>query len=98
VHIADPNYLDIIYATRDRNDPTAAGGLLVEGSVGGCVDFATHKIRRDALNPYFTRKNVFHLEPLLREKARFLQECLHDALKKDGKVNLSDVYFAFSNE
>jgi cytochrome P450 len=98
VHIADPSYLDTIYATRNRNDPTAAGGLLVERSVGGCVDFATHRVRRDALNPYFTRKNVLRLEPLLREKTGFLQECLESALQKDSEVNLSDHFFAFSNE
>src|ERR1700761_1270483 len=34
VHISDPEYLDTIYAMRNRNQPFA-GGLLVEQSVGG---------------------------------------------------------------
>lgn len=36
--------------------------------VGACVSFESHKVRRDALNPCFTKKYLVRLEPTLQEK------------------------------
>ena len=45
VHISDPDFLDTIYAMRNRNAPYP-GGLLVEKSIGGAEDWDLHKLRR----------------------------------------------------
>jgi hypothetical protein len=45
VHISDPDFLDTIYAMRNRNQPFA-GGLMVQQSVGGAESWDLHKLRR----------------------------------------------------
>ncbi|KAK3617541.1 hypothetical protein LTR56_025215 [Elasticomyces elasticus] len=73
VHISDPDCLDTIYAIRDRNS-YSAGGLMVEQSVGSTEDHALHRLRREALNPYFSARAVVDLEPLLTAKAAKLAQ------------------------
>ena len=67
VHVSDPEFLDTIYAMRNRNYPFP-GGLMVDQSVAGAEDFNHHKLRREAMNPFFSVKAVLDLEPRLRKK------------------------------
>src|ERR1700712_1507401 len=67
VHVSDPEFLDTIYAMRNRNYPSA-GGLMVDQSVGGAEDFNHHKLRREAMNPFFSIKEILALDPRLRKK------------------------------
>ncbi|KAK3653512.1 hypothetical protein LTR22_011186 [Elasticomyces elasticus] len=97
IHISDPDFLDTIYATRDRNSYSASG-LMVDQSVGFTEDYAHHKLRRDALNPYFSMKAVADLEPELRTKADILATILGQHQRSQQTLNLSDVLFAYSND
>ncbi|KAK5730515.1 hypothetical protein LTR15_000452 [Elasticomyces elasticus] len=97
VHFSDLDMLDTIYATRDRNS-YSAGGLMVDQSVGFTEDYAHHKLRRDALNPYFSMKAVADLEPELRVKADLLATILGQHQRSQQPLNLSDVLFAYSND
>lgn len=97
VHINDPDFLDTIYALRNRNNPTQRG-LLVDQSVGGAEDFHLHKMRRDALNPCFSLKAVMSMEDLILSKSDKVVAIFEEALKSGQPLNLSDVYFGFSND
>ena len=55
-------------------------------------------VSRDALNPYFSVKAVGQMEKLLRSKTNKFQEILDTALHKGGELNLSDAFFAYSND
>lgn len=52
------------------------------------------------MNPYFSVKAVGKMEQLIRSKANKFKQILDSALSsKDGEVvNLSDVFFAYSND
>ncbi|TKA81734.1 hypothetical protein B0A55_01115 [Friedmanniomyces simplex] len=97
VHISDPEFLDAIYAMRDRNS-CSAGGLMVDQSVGLTEDYALHRLRRDALNPYFSAKAVMDLQPILTSKADMLAAILSQHAESKEPLNLSDAFFAFSND
>ena len=97
VHISDLNFLDTIYSSKERNDPSP-NGLLVEKSVGGAQNYRLHKMRREALNPYFSQRTVLGLEPLLRQKTDFLRGRLDQASRNGCVLNMSDAYFAFTND
>lgn len=97
VHISDPDFLDTIYATRNRNQ-VFVGGLIVDESVGATEDFAHHKLRRDALNPYFSLKRVMSMEDLLTSKRDKLAALFDAALQSKETLNISDTMFAFSND
>ncbi|SMR43603.1 unnamed protein product [Zymoseptoria tritici ST99CH_1A5] len=97
VHINDPDFLDTIYAIRNRNNPTIRG-LLVDQSVGGAEDWHVHKMRRDALNPYFSQKFTLSMQDLMLQKRDQVIEQFFTASRSGQPFNLSDVYFAFSND
>lgn len=98
VHISDLSFLSTIYANRGRNQAGIGGSLLVQHSVGATEDWDLHKQRRDALNPYFSQKSVLTLEPLLKRKTQELREWFDDAIRLQKPINLSDAFYAFSNE
>lgn len=97
VHINDPDFLDVIYATRNRNQALSLG-LLVDESIGAAEDYNLHKLRRDALNPYFSAKSVMSMEGLLCAKRDKLAAIFEDAVRSGKVMNVSDATFAFSND
>ena len=71
---------------------------MVEQSVAGAEDYHVHKMRREALNPYFSQKTVMSLEMLFREKLQLLCDRFDESFAAGAPINLSDTYFALSNE
>ena len=88
---------------RNRNTPFS-GALMVKESVGAAESFDLHRVRREALNPYFSVKAVLGAEGVVRGKAEKLGKIFEQAVQKakggngDGELNLSDVFFAYSND
>ncbi len=57
-----------------------------------------HKGRRDALSPFFSKRNVLYLEPLITQKVEQLCQVIKNHAVEKTPVNLSDMLFAFCNE
>jgi cytochrome P450 len=72
--------------------------LRVPGGIGGTVRHDVHKMRREALSPFFSKRNVLHLEPMIAKKVEQLCRLIGKYAAEGMPVNLSDVFFAFSNE
>ncbi|KAF7623727.1 hypothetical protein AFLA_007453 [Aspergillus flavus NRRL3357] len=74
VHINDVGYLDTIYApsmTRLDKYDYQLRTLRVPGGVGTTADYYLHRIRREALPPFFSKRNVLWLESVITEKDAF---------------------------
>lgn len=102
VSISDPDFVDTIYAPgpghkRDK-DPRKNKALGVNSSVGGSMAHNLHRKRREALNPFFSRQRVECLNPDLNEKVDQLHAVFAQAEKSGEVLNLSDVYYGFTNE
>ena len=97
VHINDPDFLDTIYALRGRSQRVSMG-LMVDQSVGAAEDNQLHKMRRDALNPYFSQKAVLSMEHLIADKSNKVKGIFDRAVESGESLNISDMYFAFSND
>lgn len=101
IHINDVGFLDTIYAPsmshRDKYEYQLRT-LRVPGGVGTTASYEVHKKRREALSPFFSRRNVLYLEPLITRKVEQLCEVIKRHAVAKTPVNLSDVLFAFSNE
>lgn len=97
VHIKDLGFLDTIYApgTR-RREKEKARNLDVGLSIGGTANHDLHKKRREALNPFFSKKSVIGLGPMIADKVQELSARLEECMKQQTPVNLSDLYFAFA--
>ena len=101
VHINDVEFLDDIYPAsfRRRNKYAYQTRTLpVPLSVGGSLQHELHRKRREALNPFFSKKSVVDLGPMISRKVDLLCKRLEDHLKSQVPISLSDVYYAFSNE
>ncbi|KAJ6136314.1 Cytochrome P450 [Penicillium capsulatum] len=101
LHTNDVGFLDVIHApgmaSRDKYDyPLRA--LRVPGGVGTTADAKLHRLRREALVPFFSKRNVLSLETLIKEKVDQLCEKIAAVARQTTPVNLSDLFFAFSND
>ncbi|PVH94054.1 cytochrome P450 [Periconia macrospinosa] len=97
VHISDPSYLDTIYAIRNRN-AAVAKGLNVDSSLAGAEDFHLHRVRREAMNPYFSPQAILKLQHLFTEKKDECAAVLNAASCSGIALNISDLFFAYSND
>jgi hypothetical protein len=101
LHINDVGFLDTIYApASSRRDKYSyqMRTLRVPGSIGAAVSHDLHKGRRDALAPFFSKRNVLHLEPLITQKLDQICQLMRKHAINKIPINLSDVFFALCNE
>ena len=101
IHVKDIKFLDEIYAPSFRRREKygfQTRTLKVSMSVGGTINHDLHRKRREALNPFFSKKSVTSLEPMIAQKVQQLHQRLEEHLKQQTSINLSDVYFAFAME
>ncbi|KAF7590966.1 hypothetical protein BBP40_002160 [Aspergillus hancockii] len=101
VHINDVGYLDTIYApsmTRMDKYHYQLRTLRVPGGVGTTADYYLHKTRREALTPFFSKRNVLSLEGVIAEKVEQLCGLVAKHAATKSPVNLSDAFYAFSND
>lgn len=101
IHISDVEFLDDIYAPSFRRRDKYAHQtrtLPVPLSLGGTVEHNLHRKRREALNPFFSKRSVSTLGPMIADKVEFLRQHFTEKAQNAIPVNLSDIYFAFANE
>ncbi len=100
VHVSDLSFLDQIYSTtQPRNkDEYATSTLDMKLSLGGTCEHEIHKGRRAALTPFFSKPGVAKLESFVAEKVKQLCKRFEDSKNQGVPINLSDTYFAFSQD
>ncbi|TVY33645.1 Cytochrome P450 monooxygenase [Lachnellula subtilissima] len=101
IHINDVGFLGTIYAPsmshRDKYDYILRT-LQIPGAIGATVRHDIHRKRREALGPFFSRRNVLHLEPLITGKLEQLCQLITKHASEMAPINLSDALFAFSSD
>ncbi|KUJ11582.1 cytochrome P450 [Mollisia scopiformis] len=101
IHVNDVGFLDTVYAPsmsyRDKYEYQLRT-LRVSGGVGTTVSHEMHRKRREALSPFFSRRNVLYLEPLITRKVEQLCQVIGKHAVEKIPANLSDLFFAFSND
>ncbi|KAI1171810.1 benzoate 4-monooxygenase cytochrome P450 [Nemania sp. FL0916] len=95
IHIHDPEFIDEIYAggnrKRDRDTwymharQNGVQGWSLLQSMGHEI----HRRRRAALNPFFSKRSIGQLEPMIMEKIDRLSARLSQSCRKGDVVNLS---------
>ncbi|KAJ5629520.1 cytochrome P450 [Penicillium herquei] len=101
IHINDVGFLDTVYAPHSvpRNKYEAKlKSLRMPGGVGTTADYKLHKIRRNSLAPFFSKRNILTLEGLIVKKVEQLCDVIETHVSTGTPVNLSDLFFAFSND
>ncbi|KAL2818345.1 cytochrome P450 [Aspergillus granulosus] len=101
VHINDVGFLDTVYApSMVRRDKYAyqLRSLRVPGGVGTTADYNLHKVRRESLAHFFSKKNILYLEGVITDKVDELKQLIVTHAANKTPINLSDAFFAFSND
>ncbi|CAN9358279.1 unnamed protein product [Alternaria alternata] len=106
VHIHDADYMDTIYASgvnhkRDRCSWSHHTGSKVwAGAILETMDHDKHRMRRNAVSPFFSKRSVQALERLVVNNIKKLLRRFEGEMEKQGPhagiVNLNDAYAAFA--
>jgi cytochrome P450 len=101
IHIKDPGFLDEIYAPASRSRekyPFLMRTLKTSEASGATVKHETHRRRREALNPFFSKKAIAAFESVIRERVSKLCTIVENYNLSGTPINLSDAYFALAKE
>lgn len=106
VHIHDADYFDTIYASgvnhkRDRCSWSHHTGSKVwAGAILETMDHDKHRMRRNAVSPFFSKRSVQALEGLVVNNIKKLLRRFEGEMEKQGPhagiVILNDAYAAFA--
>ncbi|KAK0656434.1 cytochrome P450 CYP542B3 [Cercophora newfieldiana] len=102
IHIGDPDFFPQLYGAGLRRDRWRfyTKQFCADNSVIGTVEHDLHKMRRAALNPFFSQQSVRKLQPVLEERVNALLARLHADGKSASKHPIDILYpfSAFTND
>jgi len=101
LHINDPEYYDTIYCgPSKRREKWAWSAKMFGNSTGmfSTVPHELHRIRRAALNPYFSKRSVMQLEPVISSRIESLCNRFREFRKSHQPVNLGVAYSAMTTD
>lgn len=99
VHIDDPGFYDEVYVGPSRRTDKwhwSAKMFGTSDAAVGTVDHDLHRLRRGALNPFFSKRSVVGLEPVIQANVLKLRARLKAFAGTGEPVNLSDAYACLS--
>ena len=99
IHIDDPDFWDDIYAPASKKRDKYAWWTRLAGAPGSVfstVPHDVHRMRRAALNPFFSKRSVTQLEPIIREKVEKLASRFEAAAKTREVIRFDAAYMALT--
>lgn len=99
LHIRDSHYYTNIYAGGSRKvnkDAANVRAFAVPTSAAATVDHDHHRARRGYLNPYFSKRSIISLEPVIHERIGRLCMRLEEAMHKAQTICLDSAFSAFA--
>lgn len=103
VHIADPDFYDTVYTGSQPGRkidkwPFSARFFGNPGSMISTVPHDHHRLRRSALNPYFSKQAIRKLEPVLYESIDKVIAQTYRNKEAGTQLNLSDCFAAMTGD
>lgn len=99
LHVHDSQYYSNIYVGSSRkvnkDGPTVAA-FAVPTSVAATVDHDHHRARRGYLNPYFSKRSITGLEPIILERIGRLCMRLEEAMHQGQVIGLDSAFSALT--
>jgi cytochrome P450 len=101
LHVNDPEFYDTVYAGGGKKRNKYYWFVRLFGMADGAlatVDHDLHRVRRAAINPFFSKSNVRKLEGIIQLKASKVLAYM-TALEDSGKpLRLTHLYGAFTSD
>ncbi|KIW83157.1 hypothetical protein Z517_02401 [Fonsecaea pedrosoi CBS 271.37] len=100
VHILDSDFWDTIYTKAGRVDKYSwmSGRFGNENSVLSTAPDELHRIRRNALNPFFSRKRIIDLQVIIRKKLNHLIAKAREYQQSGAPAVISRGYMALAED
>ena len=97
LHVKDPDWYDELYTNNRRRDKSAwfvgrSGGK----SIFGTIPHDHHRLRRSALNPFFSKRSIVAIEPLIQDKVNKLCDAVGLYIKSGKPLELQTAYMALT--
>lgn len=99
LHIIDPDYYEEIYAPASKKRDKWAGWVTMAGAPGSSFATASHnlhRIRRSALNPFFSKRAIANKEAQIQEKVNNLCRRLRECMDNGEVIRLDAAYMALT--
>ncbi|KAI4108775.1 MAG: hypothetical protein LQ345_007090, partial [Seirophora villosa] len=102
IHINDPNIYHEIYVESPvrKSDKWSfsVGGVALPGTLPMTASHDLHRIRRNALNQFFSKKQVLRLEPVIQEHVAKLCNKLEEYKNTGKPANMNHAYSALTGD
>lgn len=98
IHLSDPENYDKIYhvGSKYMKSPAFYHAFGTDKATFTTPSNETHRVKRSALNPFFSRKRVLELEEVVQSKVTKLEEQIQSAFKSNSYVDLHHGFRAIS--
>jgi cytochrome P450 len=101
LHINDPDYYDEVYAGGGRKRNKYSRFVRLYGADKGTLvtlDHDLHRVRRSALNPFFSKANVRKLEPIIQRRAQKVLFRMGNLENTGQPLNIFYLFSAFTSD
>ncbi|KAL4895476.1 cytochrome P450 [Aspergillus ambiguus] len=97
LHIKDPYFFDQIYTSKKQEkDPYFVRLFTVPLAAVSTIDHSHHRLRRETLNPFFSKRAVLGLEHIIHDKVEKVRVALRRAYKNKTVVSLDGIFAALT--
>ncbi|PWY94921.1 cytochrome P450 [Aspergillus sclerotioniger CBS 115572] len=98
IHLSDPENCEKIYyiGSGYGKDPDFYGAFGTKKATFTTPSPDVHRVKRSALNPFFSRKRVLELEDIVQEKVDTLVKRMKEAFRSTGQIDLHHGFRAIS--
>ncbi|MCJ1308869.1 hypothetical protein MMC25_002524 [Agyrium rufum] len=103
LHVSDSTFYEKLYATSASGEKREKWGwytkqFLTPLSMFSTVGHDHHRMRRAALNKFFSLASVRRLQPLEDEKAGLLVQRMKESMKQGEPIKMNIAFAAFTND
>ncbi|PCG88260.1 Cytochrome P450, E-class, group I [Penicillium occitanis (nom. inval.)] len=100
LHILDADFWETLFTKAGRVDKYSwmAARFGNETSVLTTAPHDLHRVRRSALNPYFSRQRILGLQDTIHQKLDIFLEQIRQSVKVGGPITISRGFMAFSED
>lgn len=101
LHVRDSDFYDELYAPASKKRDKYASWIVLSGGKGSSfatVEHEHHRLRRSALNQFFSKRSVGRLEPVIVDKIERLCLRLEDAVKTNEIIRFDAAYVALTTD
>ena len=101
LHVSDPDFYNVLYASgsqRRHKDDFVTRGFYTPIASFGTPDHDIHRMRRMALNPFFSKQAVQRLEPMIQGKIDLLCKRLREMAQQERVLHVEHAMMALTTD